>query len=76
MVKVLKTIICRKPEDLPKLKHNFGIVIPAKQYIKEREKKERVKNLFLQSLDKKSDRKTRLSKLVKTLSDNGWKLKK
>ena len=26
MVKVLKTIICRKPEDLRKLKHNVGII--------------------------------------------------
>ena len=26
MVKVLKTIICRKPEDLRKLKHNTGII--------------------------------------------------
>ena len=26
MVKVLKTIICRKPEDLPKLKHSIGII--------------------------------------------------
>ena len=26
MVKVLKTIICRKPEDLPKLKNNTGII--------------------------------------------------
>ena len=26
MVKVLKPIICRKPEDLPKLKHSFGII--------------------------------------------------
>ena len=26
MVKVLKTIICRKPEDLPKLKINTGII--------------------------------------------------
>jgi len=29
MVKVLKTIICRKPEDLPKLKHPYGIVFPV-----------------------------------------------
>ena len=28
MVKVLKPIICYRPEDLRKLKHNFGIVIP------------------------------------------------
>ena len=27
MVKVLKPIICRKPEDLPKLKHSFGIIL-------------------------------------------------
>ena len=26
MVKVLKTIICRKPEDLRKLKHSTGII--------------------------------------------------
>tara|TARA_B100002019_G_scaffold239495_1_gene214890 strand:- start:237 stop:377 length:141 start_codon:yes stop_codon:yes gene_type:complete len=26
MVKVLKPIICRKPEDLPKLKYNVGII--------------------------------------------------
>ena len=26
MVKVLKPIICRRPEDLPKLKHSFGII--------------------------------------------------
>ena len=26
MVKVLKSIICRKPEDLPKLKYNTGII--------------------------------------------------
>ena len=26
MVKVLKPIICRKPEELPKLKHNVGII--------------------------------------------------
>ena len=29
MVKVLKTIICRKPEDLRKLKHPYGVVIPV-----------------------------------------------
>ena len=26
MVKVLKVIICRKPEDLPKLKYSTGII--------------------------------------------------
>ena len=26
MVKVLKTIICQKPEDLPKLRYSFGII--------------------------------------------------
>ena len=26
MVKVLKPIICRRPEDLPKIKHSFGII--------------------------------------------------
>ena len=26
MVRVLKTIICRKPEDLRKLKHSTGII--------------------------------------------------
>tara|TARA_B100001093_G_scaffold498970_1_gene547706 strand:+ start:649 stop:792 length:144 start_codon:yes stop_codon:yes gene_type:complete len=26
MVKVIKSIIVRKPEDLPKLKHNIGII--------------------------------------------------
>ena len=26
MVKVLKTIICRKPEELRKLKHSTGII--------------------------------------------------
>ena len=26
MIKVLKTIIARKPEDLRKLKHNVGII--------------------------------------------------
>lgn len=26
MVKVLKPIICHKPEDLPKLKYNTGII--------------------------------------------------
>jgi hypothetical protein len=31
MVKVLKPIICRKPEDLRKLKHPYGIVFPVQR---------------------------------------------
>jgi len=42
MVKVLKTIICRKPEDLPKLKHNLGIIFGRN--IRQLKKKKGVKN--------------------------------
>jgi len=42
MVKVLKTIICRKPEDLRKLKHNVGIIFGRN--IRKLEKKNGGKN--------------------------------
>ena len=42
MVKVLKPIICRKPEDLPKLKHSFGIIFGRN--IRKAEKKNGGKN--------------------------------
>ena len=42
MVKVLKVIICRKPEDLPKLKYSTGIIFGRN--IRKVEKKNGVKN--------------------------------
>ena len=42
MVKVLKPIICQKPEDLPKLKNSFGIIFGRN--IKQLKKKKGGKN--------------------------------
>jgi len=41
MVKVLKTIICRKPEDLRKLKHPYGIVFPVQRKMEDKSVKEK-----------------------------------
>jgi hypothetical protein len=41
MVKVLKTIICRKPEDLRKLKHPYGIVFPVQRKKEDKSVKEK-----------------------------------
>ena len=43
MVKVLKGIICRKPEDLPKLKVNIGIIFGRN--LKPLKKRKRKKNV-------------------------------
>ena len=42
MVKIIKSIIVRKPEDLPKLKYNIGIIFGGN--IRKVEKKNGVKN--------------------------------
>ena len=45
-------------------------------YKKQREKKEGLKNLFLEKLDHKKSREERVQQLVSILKKNGWKIKK
>ena len=45
-------------------------------YKKQREKKEGLKNLFLEKLDHKKSSKEMVQQLIPILKKNGWKIKK
>ena len=44
-------------------------------YKKQREKKEGLKNIFLERVDPKKSRKETVKQLISALKKNGWKLK-
>ena len=45
-------------------------------YKKQREKKERLKNLFLEKLDHKKSEEEMVQQLISILKKNGWNIKK
>ena len=56
--------------------HSFKIykVNSLENYIKQREKKEGLKNIFLERIDPKKSREEKVQQLVSALKKNGWKL--
>ena len=55
---------------------NIYKVNSLEDYKKQREKKEGLKNIFLEKLDPKKSKEERVQQLISALIKNGWKLVK
>ena len=55
---------------------NIYKVNSLEDYKKQREKKEGLKNIFLEKLDPQKSKKEKLQQLISILKKNGWKLVK
>ena len=53
---------------------NIYKVNSLEDYKKQREKKEGLKNIFLERIDPKKSREEKVQQLVSALKKNGWKL--
>ena len=53
---------------------NIYKVNSLEDYKKQREKKEGLKNIFLEKLDPKKSREEKVQQLISALIKNGWKL--
>ncbi len=53
---------------------NIYKVNSLEDYKKQREKKEGLKNIFLEKLDPKKSKEERVQQLISALIKNGWKL--
>ena len=54
---------------------NIYKVNSLEDYKKQREKKEGLKNIFLEKIDRKKSRKEMVQQLISALKKNGWKFK-
>ena len=54
---------------------NIYKVNSLEDYKKQRERKEGLKNIFLEKIDRKKSREEMVQQLISALKKNGWKLK-